>query len=286
MNLREFFTSNTWWGKVIGAFFGYMVAGSAGAFFGILIGNFFDRGLVKHFTRPHWHYHEEQRKEVQKIFFEATFSIMGLIAKADGRVSENEIQMAKTLMKERGLSHAQTMQAQDFFNEGKQSTFNLQNAITLLQRALHDNPELLKLFIDIQYRAAQVDGLSAKKQQILNTILSYMGFAPLNKQYRFYEDYANYSSYHQTNKQYSSSSNQNRHYSGTYGLLDHAYGVLDISPTASKQEVKRAYRRLMSRNHPDKLIAKGLPEEMIKIANEKTQAISKAYEQICESKGW
>ena len=69
-------------------------------------------------------------------------------------------------------------------------------------------------------------------------------------------------------------------------MLDHAYAILEVSPTSSKQDVKRAYRRLMSKNHPDKLIAKGLPESMIKIANEKTQAISKAYEQICESKGW
>ena len=290
MNLREFFTSNTWWGKIIGAIFGFLIHGSVGAFFGILIGNFFDQGLSKHFSRPHWHYHNEKRKIVQKIFFKATFSVMGLIAKADGRVSEHEIQMAKTLMQEMGLTYAQALEAQGYFNEGKKPNFDLKNAIKLLQQASHDNPELLKLFIDIQYRAAQVDGLSFKKQEIINTILNYMGFAPLNKQYRFYEDFANYSTYQRTNQrsnqQSSSSSNQKQYYHTSYGKLDHAYGLLDVSPAASKQEVKRAYRRLMSRNHPDKLIAKGLPEKMIKIANEKTQAISKAYEQICESKGW
>ena len=287
MNSRQFFTSNTWWGKIIGAFLGYLILGPTGAFFGILIGNFFDRGLAEHFSRPHWHYHEEKRKEVQTIFFEATFSVMGFIAKADGRVSENEIQMAKTLMHEMGLSHAQSIQAQDYFNEGKKSNFNLNNSIALLQQASHDNPELLKLFIDIQYRAAQVDGLSIKKQQALNTILSSMGFAPLNNQYRFYEDIANNSNYQRsTNQQYSSATNQKRQYHSSHGMLNHAYGLLEVSPTASKQDVKRAYRRLMSRNHPDKLIAKGLPEKMIKIANEKTQAISKAYKQICESKGW
>lgn len=286
MNLRQFFTSNNWWGKIIGAFFGYLIAGPVGAFLGVLVGNSFDRGLSKHFSRPHWHYHEEKRKEVQKIFFKTTFSVMGLIAKTDGRVSANEIKMATTLMKEMGLSHAQTMQAQDYFNEGKKSNFNLHHAIMLLQQASHDNPELLKLFIDIQYRAAQVDGLSFKKQQVLNAILNQMGFASLNKQYRFYEDFANYSSYQQTNQRNSSSSSQRQHHSGSYGILEHAYSVLDVAPTANKQDVKRAYRRLISRNHPDKLIAKGLPEAMIKMANEKTQAISKAYEQICESKGW
>jgi DnaJ like chaperone protein len=285
MNLREFFTSNAWWGKIIGAIFGYLIHGSVGACFGILVGNFFDQGLSRHFSSPHWHYHNEKRKAVQKIFFKATFSVMGLIAKADGRVSEHEIRMAKTLMQEMGLTYAQALEAQNYFNEGKNANFDLKNTIKLLQEASHDNHELLKLFINIQYRAAQVDGLSFQKQEIINTILKGMGFAPLNNQYRFYEDFANYSSYQRTNRQ-SSSSHQNQYHHTSYGKLDHAYGLLNVSPTASKQDVKRAYRRLISRNHPDKLIAQGLPEKMIKIANEKTQAISKAYEQICESKGW
>ena len=68
--------------------------------------------------------------------------------------------------------------------------------------------------------------------------------------------------------------------------LDHAYALIEVNPKSSKQEVKKAYRRLISRNHPDKLIAQGLPEEMIKIANEKTQKIMKAYELICKTKGW
>ena len=284
MDLRQFFTSQTWWGKLIGAFLGYLTAGPTGAFFGVLIGNFFDRGLHEHFSQPHWHFHGEKRKNVQKIFFEATFLVMGHIAKADGRVSEREIEMAKTLMHELGLNRSQTETAQDYFNQGKTPHFKLDDAITLLQQASFDNPELLKLFIDIQYRAAQVDGFSLNKQVIINKILTSMGFSPLNKQYRFYEDFANDVRGERSNQEQASSSYRQTH--TTHSLLARAYGVLEISSTASKQEVKRAYRRLMSRNHPDKLIAKGLPKEMIKIANEKTQSISKAYEQICESKGW
>jgi DnaJ like chaperone protein len=288
MNSRQFFTTHTWWGKVIGAFLGYMIAGPVGAFFGILIGNFFDKGLFEHFSRPHWHYHAEKREAVQRTFFEATFKIMGHIAKADGRVSEHEIQMAKLLMEEMGLSHAQIKTAQNYFNEGKNSNFNLKLMLTTLREALHDNPELLKLFIDIQYRAAKVDGLSFKKQEALNTILRALGFASLSQQYQFFEDFANYVRY----RQQQSSSSQSRDYQKQYQrpashhTLDQAYAILDVSTSATKQEVKRAYRQLISRNHPDKLIAQGLPESMIKIANEKTQAITKAYEQICESKGW
>lgn len=283
MGSRQFFTSNTWWGKVLGAFLGFLMAGPAGALFGILIGNFFDRGLATHFSRPHWSYHAEKRKAVQKIFFEATFSVMGHIAKADGRVSKQGIQIAKTLMEEMELSHEQEIAAQGYFNQGKSNDFNLKHIITMLQKISHDNPELLKLFIDIQYRVAKVDGLSIKKQHILNTILRLLGFAPLHEQYRFYEDFASYYTRQQSNQQ---SSNHQRYQQAARSSLDHAYGILGVSPTTNKQDVKRAYQRLMSRNHPDKLIAKGLPEEMIKIANEKTQQIRRAYEEICASKGW
>ena len=62
--------------------------------------------------------------------------------------------------------------------------------------------------------------------------------------------------------------------------LQDAYGILGLTSSATMAEVKKAYRRLMNQNHPDKLVAKGLPEEMMRLAKEKTQKISKAYETI------
>lgn len=282
MDSRQFFTRNTWWGKVIGAFLGYLIGGPAGAIFGIFIGNFFDRGLTAHYSRPHWAYHAEKHKEVQQAFLEATFSIMGHISKANGRVSEQSIDLANTLMKELGLSFALKMEAQDYFTAGKSSGFNLKKVIVKFHKLSYNHPELLKLFLDTAYRAAKVDGLTLKKQNLLNSILGMMGFAPLHHQYRFYEDFSSDSNYQKTHQQ---SSNQQYHYT-SHNSLEHAYGILGVSPTNTKQEIKRAYQRLMSRNHPDKLIAKGLPEEMIKKANDKTQKIRKAYEEICASKGW
>lgn len=295
MNLRQFFTSNQWWGKLIGAFLGYLMGGPAGALFGILIGNFFDRSMVGHYNRPHWYYHTEKRQAVQKVFFEATFSVIGHIAKADGRVSEQEIHMAKMLMDEMRLNREQKTMAQRFFNEGKAANFNLAGILTALHEACQDNPELLKLFMDIQYRAAQTDGLSEKKIKALDVVFRRMGFAPLRDQYRFYEDFGStsdsrYSSSQSSSQQRSYTYNRSRGYQAGYqnrqDSLTHAYAILELNHDANKQEVKRAYRRLISRNHPDKLIAQGLPEEMIKIANDKTQKITKAYEQICVSKGW
>jgi len=289
MNFREFFITNTWWGKILGAFFGFLSGGPAGAFFGILVGNFFDRGLAEYFSNPHWLYHTEKQKMVQKIFFESTFMVMGHIAKADGVVSPKEIKMAQMLMSEMRLSKEQKTQAKKLFNEGKQSTFKLNTVLSQLQHACRENRDLLKLFVDIQYRASLVDGLTTNKIKALDAIFTRLNFAPIHQQYKFYEDFG-YTGYEQPDSQYqrqkqSSSSQQRKSYSGG-SPLDHAYALLEVNPSASKQEIKQAYRRLMSRNHPDKLIAQGLPQEMIKIANEKTHKILKAYELICESKGW
>jgi DnaJ like chaperone protein len=304
MTFKEFFTTNTWWGKIIGAFLGYITAGSAGAFVGLLVGNLFDKGLASHFSNPHLLYHAQKKQEVQKIFFESTFAVMGHVAKADGRVSAQEIQMAKLLMQEMRLNKQQKELAKRLFTEGKQLTFRLDVMIGELKRACRDNRELLKLFIDIQYRAAQVDGLSIKKIKALDTIFSQLDFAPLHQQYRFYEDFGTHSTtsqnghkktqdtsgqqHYQNKKQYE----KRQQYQNTYqrysprNSLDHAYALLEVTSEATKQEVKKAYRRLLSKNHPDKLMAQGLPESMIKIANEKTHTIMKAYELICQNKGW
>ena len=277
MDLRRFFTNRAWWGKVLCAFLGFLVAGPIGAFLGIFIGNLFDRGLTEHFTNPLWYYHAEKRPTVRKIFFEATFSILGHISKADGRVSEQEIQLANTLMQQMNLNAEQKSAAQHFFNEGKKDDFNLKQQLTLLQKATHSNPNLVKLFINTQYSAAQLGGLSEKKMRIINTILNYMRYAPIHEQARFNEQF-----YYRSSQQRSSSSND----VPPHNTLASAYTILQVAPTSNKQDVKRAYRRLISKNHPDKLIAQGLSQDKIKIANEKTQIICKAYEQICASRGW
>ncbi|MDH5649967.1 MAG: DnaJ domain-containing protein, partial [Gammaproteobacteria bacterium] len=66
----------------------------------------------------------------------------------------------------------------------------------------------------------------------------------------------------------------------SHSNLVHAYTLLGIKENATDAEVKTAYRKLMSQHHPDKLVSRGLPEEMMKLATEKTQEIKAAYEAI------
>lgn len=294
MNFGQFFTKLNWWGKLIGAFLGYLIAGPAGALLGVVIGNLFDRGLAIHYSRPYSQYHSEQLKETQAIFFEANFCVMGYIAKADGRVTEAELETAKNIMDELRLTAKQKQDAKRFFNIGKDENFHVERILLMLKKATLHNTSLLRLFVDFQYRLAKTDGLTEKKRQALNRILQYLGFAPLHRQYHTYEDLFDeaFRQYRQRSSS-SSSSNSSSSYSSyrntssyTGSTIDDAYALLGLNKMANKQEVKKAYRKLISQNHPDKLIAKGLSEAEIKKATDKTQKISKAYEQICESKGW
>jgi len=281
MNLRQLFTNTSLWGKLIGAFFGFLMAGPAGAVLGIILGNIFDRGLNEHFNNPHWYFYIEKQQEIKKIFVEVTFSIMGYLAKVDGRISEQEILLAEDIMDEMKLTHEQKQSAQHFFYEGKKTHFNVTEALSEIANIAQSHPNLLKLFIEIQYRAVQVDGLTYQKINALNAIFSQLGIAPIQKQDRFYQ-YSSYndSSNHRYTHQQRSSQSPYHH------ALDHEYKLLGVTENSSKQDTKKAYQRLISRHHPDKLIAKGLPDDAIKIANEKTQKIRKAYEAICASRGW
>ncbi len=290
MNLRQFFLTQAWWGKLIGAFLGFLIAGPVGALVGILIGNFFDKGLTEHFTNPFWPYHIETNQDIKAVFIEAVFSILGHVSKSDGRVSEEEIRLAKMLMHELRLNSKQKKEAIHNFNQGKKTNFNLVEMLIKLRMITRDNPELLRIFIDVQYRAAQIDGLTENKIQSLNVILKSLGFAPLYDQYRFYEDFFQYRPHYGNESRGYQSGNRYYHsqrkQQASESTLAQAYALLETSPASSEKEVKRAYRKMISRHHPDKLIAQGLSAEMIKKANEKTQKIQKAYEQICKSKGW
>jgi DnaJ like chaperone protein len=295
MELRQHFSKKIWWGKIIGAFFGFLMAGPLGALFGLLIGNFFDRGLVEHFSKPFWHYYEEKDEDTQHVFFEAMFSILGHLAKTNGRVSELDILNANEIMLKMRLNGREKKIAQDYFNAGKAKDFNLYSMLNTLQKAIGKKPTLIRLFVETQYQSIRETGVTINKLDILNNLLSSLRMAPLQQQSHFTDEFDWYETRQKTYREQQSgryeqkssySSGQN--YKPWYGQNDITdyYAALGLQSNASQQEVKRAYRRQISLNHPDKLIAKGMPEKDIKLANEKTQRIRKAYEEISKMRGW
>lgn len=268
------------WGKLIGGFFGFLLAGPFGLIIGVFIGHLFDRGLNHN---QGWTFSSVNPSVAQQVFFDSTFLVMGHIAKLDGRVSEAEIQAARAIMNRLGLTETMRQKAINMFNQGKQSSFNLEETLKKLAQACHRNKVLLKLFVEIQMQTALAEHhLTPDKQKVLQKICQYLGFAPLN--FSFFEHLFNFE---QAFRQ--QSNQQQGHYQSSHSRhqlnLRDAYAILGISETATPAEIKKAYRKQMSQHHPDKLLAKGLPEEMIKIATEKTQNIKAAYDRICAAKG-
>lgn len=272
----------TWMGKLIGFLIGAALFGPLGAFLGLFLGHAYDK------TRQTPNIQGIQT-EAQHAFFDTTFSVMGHIAKADGHVSEDEINVARAIMQRIGLNEHQKQKAVEEFTRGKQSNFNLDANLNFLMRICHNHRNLLKMFLEIQIQAAYATGAASNsQQQILQTICHILNMPPLNFTLLnlLYGRKQQQSHYQHSYQQQSDYSYQRQSFNPNQsGLsLQEAYALLDITSAATDADVKKAYRRMMSQNHPDKLVAKGLPEKMVKLATEKTQRIQKAYEQICKAR--
>ncbi|HEY5717457.1 MAG TPA: co-chaperone DjlA [Motiliproteus sp.] len=214
----------------------------------------------------------------QQAFFEATFAVMGKIAKADGRVSETEIQFARDVMNRMNLSEERRQQAIELFTRGKQSEFDLNEVMVPLARLIRHRSTVKQMFVEIQLQAAFADGdVSGAELSVIQSICTSLdiGFRDLEQiMLRCRAERA----FHQQGYSHAPGEDPAQ-------LLNDAYGVLGVDNSASDAEVKKAYRKLMSQHHPDKLIAKGLPPEMMQLAKEKTQEIQAAYDRVRKTRG-
>lgn len=283
--LLNFFATTAWWGKLLGAFFGYLIGRAPGAVIGILIGNIFDRGIAEHLSRPYMAYRLEKDHDVQSIFLQAVFLILGFIAKSDGLISKAEISFASNLMHHLGLSTQARLKARADFQTGKTPTFNPDDILSRLLQCTQNRRELLNTFLNIQYEGILCEPLTPLKHDAINYVFKRLGLAPLTQQFRFYQDFAENIFFHRDNEPHAHSQHDDTR-TPRNTALSQAYALLSVTPASTQKEVKRAYRRLISQHHPDRLIARGAPDHEIKIGNEKTQCITKAYEQICQAKGW
>jgi DnaJ like chaperone protein len=237
--------TRTAWGAVLGAAIGYLLDPGAGG-----------RGPAAGGTAS-----------ISGEFFRTTFEIMGYIAKSDGRVSEAEIDAARELMQELNLGAADVSAAIACFRKGKSAGYDAELAVERLRESCGLRYDLLRAFVELQLRAALAgNGISPPARRILTGIAERLGLSGL--------EFA-----------HMEASVRARQSRGKSGSLAECYAELEIEAGAGDQEVVKAYRRQMSRHHPDKLVANGLPESMAQMAKEKTQRIQEAYESIRAARG-
>ena len=266
------------WGKILGGVFGFFFGGPFGAILGCYLGHRFDQSMSQDFSNQGGFNRFFANKDSfanQAVFFHAVFSVYGHIAKASGQVTPQEIRAASMLMDKMGLSGEKRSEAQAAFAQGKTSEFQLEQVLTEFKRSSFGQRDILQLFLEVQLQAAFADGeLHQKERDILYTVARILGFSVRDIE-RLLQQLEAQMHFHRQQSGHSSSGPD----------LDDAYNMLGISASDDDRTVKKAWRKLMSQHHPDKLIAKGLPKEMLDIANQKAQDIQAAYERVKQDRG-
>lgn len=272
-----------WKGKFFGAVIGFMLTRSLwGAVVGALIGELVDQAArVRFASSPYADAAaqagtgEAPRVSIADVFFRTTFELMGHVAKSDGRVSEAEIDAARGLMQELRLGGQEITSAIACFRTGKSAHYDAAAAIERLRDACAMRHDLLRAFMELQLRAALAgNGMSPPARQILTRVAERLGISGL--EFVYLEAALRARSQGRPG--------QTGGRPAAKPLTD-SYAELEIDPDISDPEVTKAYRRQMSRHHPDKLVANGLPESMAQVAKEKTQRIQEAYEAIRAARG-
>jgi DnaJ like chaperone protein len=259
-----------WKGTFFGALIGLLITGRAwGAVCGALIGLMYDQSSGGGFASS------SGNASVSEVFFRTTFELMGHVAKSDGRVSEAEIDAARGLMQELRLAPHEVDIAIACFRAGKSPSYDANMGVEQLREACGLRYDLLRAFMELQLRAAlDGNGISPPARNILARTAARLGMSGL--------EFVHMESAVRARRQ--GRGNGAGRASGEKPLTD-CYAELEVTASMSDQEITKAYRRQMSRHHPDKLVANGLPESMAQVAKEKTQRIQEAYEAIRGARG-
>jgi DnaJ like chaperone protein len=263
-----------WWGKILGAVIGLLRGGISGALIGALLGHIVDRflaGIIGVGT-------------TQKAFFDALFATLGHLSKADGRVTETEIRMVESLMRQMQISGEDRQRAIRLFNQGKQPGFDLESALHPFIQHSMVRQDLRQMFMQIVIEAAyssgtitqaehgvlrRVAGALRIPEQLLSAMLQARGAA------------------HGAGAGAGwGAAGGGRRAAQSVVSLDQDYAQLGLTRKASDAEIKKAYRKLVSQYHPDKLVSHGLPEEMLEMAKTRVRDINTAYDRIKQARGF
>lgn len=242
-----------WMGKLVGGTIGFALGGPLGAIFGAAFGHAFDTGTQIDSSSSRQRLSSVEQHQL--TFFVAAFSMLAKLAQSDGRVSQEEIESIEDFMeKDLHLTADSRHAAINIFRTALNAPGTFDDFARQFYGQFYRQPQMLELMIDILLRVSVADGSMTRGEEDL--ILSAVSIFNFSR-----------SRYDQLKSQYAKTA-------------DKAYAVLGCSPDDADEQVKRCYRQRVQEYHPDKIAAKGLPDEFTRFAQDKFREIQEAWEQI------
>jgi DnaJ like chaperone protein len=254
--------------KIIIAIAGYYFFGFFGAVIGYFIGGSIDR--ARNYGVGGINPLNSAQREA--VFLETVFVLMGKLAKADGQITKDEIEHAEMFMQKMNMTAEHREQAISQFKRGSAADFDITETLNTFMDACGQTLNLKQVLLMYLIVMALADGnIDAAEQALLEKIALRLGYSQAAFQQML--DMVLNQAHFATGQPQSSTA------------LADAYKALGVAESNTDQEIKRAYRKLMSQYHPDKLMGQGLPEDMIAVATETAKEIQVAYDLIKERRG-
>ena len=275
------------WGKAVGAGFGFMVGGPIGAIFFGALGHFYDKGIesltgsnnircpycgidislndFRNGQCPACNHalgvnEARSNDDRQFVFYVSLASLAAKMAKADGVITSDEIKAFDRFIREDlNLDTNERKIVAQLFNEAKSSAISATQIAVQFKSIIGFQPNVMQILIQLLFQISMADGkFHPAEERYIKEVAGVFGLSHVE--------------YDQIKAMFIKGNGS-------------AYQVLGISKNTSEEEIKSAYRKLVIQYHPDKLIAKGMPEDFIKNANQKMAEINNAYDTICKERG-
>lgn len=239
------------WGKLGGAAAGFLLGGGP---IGALAGAFAGHMLIDREASLAG----EGADAPGVVFTIAIIALGAKMAKADGVVTADEVEAFERIFR---VPPSEAANVRRIFNLARQDTAGFEAYAAQIANLFRGNPAILEDVLDGLFEIAKADGvLHPGELAFLERVAEIFGFAPAE----FRRIRASHFGPDATDP----------------------YAVLGVAHEASAEEIKRTYRLLVRENHPDRLIARGVPEEFVRLANDKLAAINAAYDRIEQERGW